>query len=118
MHPSPNILRSSVVGCAGKYEQSKKGVIKEFFSEIVAFLVKKGSYTTFNIVKKGKIWEKKGKIRKTWSMTKKRSSEIFGRENGNFFRRKRHSEILIREKNFRPPQIRLQVSATATIRLD
>src|SRR6218665_3462449 len=24
MHPSPNILRSSVVGCARKYEQSKK----------------------------------------------------------------------------------------------
>jgi len=26
MHPSPNILRSSVVGCAPKYEQSKKKV--------------------------------------------------------------------------------------------
>ena len=40
----PNILRSSVVGCAQKYEQSKKkGIIKEFFSEIVVFLVKKGS---------------------------------------------------------------------------
>src|SRR6218665_35125 len=24
MHPSPNILRSSVVGCARKYEQSQK----------------------------------------------------------------------------------------------
>ena len=59
MHPSPNILRSSIVGCAGKYKKSKKGV----------FLVRKGSHTTFNIVKKGKIWEKKGKIRKTWSMT-------------------------------------------------
>src|SRR6218665_2720868 len=35
MHPSPpNILRSSVVGCARKYEQS----------------VRKGSYTSFNIV--------------------------------------------------------------------
>src|SRR6218665_2411076 len=40
------------------------------------FLVRKGSYTTFNIVNIRKIWEKKGKIRKTWSMTKKRSSEI------------------------------------------
>jgi len=29
----------------------KKGVIKEFFSEIVVFLVSKGSYTTLNIVK-------------------------------------------------------------------
>jgi len=27
----PNILRSSVVGCARKYEESKKGVVKEFF---------------------------------------------------------------------------------------
>ena len=41
----PNILRSSVVGRAPKYEQSKKkGVIKELFSEIVVFLVRKGSY--------------------------------------------------------------------------
>src|SRR6218665_2638408 len=39
---SPNILRSSVVGCTRKYEQSKKGVMKELFSEIVVFLVKKG----------------------------------------------------------------------------
>src|SRR6218665_4185078 len=44
----------------------------------VVFLVRKWSYTTFNIVKIRKIWEKKGKIRKTWSITKKtRSSEIF-----------------------------------------
>src|SRR6218665_3853812 len=57
----PNILRRSVVGCARKYEQSKKGV----------FLVRKGSYTTFNIVMIRKIWEKRGKIRKSWSMTKK-----------------------------------------------
>jgi len=33
----------------------KKSVIKEFFSEIVVFLVKKGSYTTFNTVKIRKI---------------------------------------------------------------
>jgi len=46
----PNILRSS----ARKYEQSKKDV----------FLVRKGSYTTFNIVKTWKIWEKKGKMGK------------------------------------------------------
>src|SRR6218665_2658544 len=59
-----------------------------FFSEIVVFLVRKGSYTTFNIVKIREIWEKKGKIRKTWSMTKKRSSEI-----------------LVREKIFRPPKL-------------
>ena len=36
---------------SGKYEQSKKGVIKEFFSEIVVVLVRKGSYMTLHIVK-------------------------------------------------------------------
>jgi len=41
------------------------------------FPVRKGSYTTFNKVKIRKIREKKGKIRKTRSMTKKRSSEMF-----------------------------------------
>src|SRR6218665_3704588 len=56
----------------------KKGVINEFFSEIVVFLVKKGSYTTSNKVKIRK-------IRKTWSMTKKKVIRNFGRENGNFF---------------------------------
>jgi len=57
MHPSPNILRSSVVGCARKYEHSKKGV-KELFCEIGVFLVKNGSYTTFHTVKIRKIWKK------------------------------------------------------------
>src|SRR6218665_3298443 len=92
MHPPPNILRSSVVGCARKCEQSKKGVIKEFsfLKYIVVFLVRKGSYTTFNIVKIGLriiAWEKKGKIRKTWSMTKKRSSEIFAVKIEIFFQK-------------------------------
>src|SRR6218665_3912816 len=66
----PNILRSSVVGCARKYEKSKKGV----------FLVRERSCTTFNKVKIRKIRQKRGKIRKTWSMTKKWSSEIFAGE--------------------------------------
>src|SRR6218665_369602 len=63
----PNILRSSVVGCARKYEQSKKSV----------FLARKGLCTISNKVKIRKIREKRGKIRKIWSMTLKRSSEIF-----------------------------------------
>src|SRR6218665_991405 len=42
----PNILRSSVVGCALKYEQSKRKWHKVIFM----------SYTTFNIVKLRKIW--------------------------------------------------------------
>ena len=80
----PNILRSSVCGrCAQKHEQSTTSVIKELFSEIGAFLVKKGSYTTLHTVKTWKFWIKKGKILKTWSMSKmeKRHSvcEIFFR---------------------------------------
>jgi len=42
-------------------------------------------------------------------MTKKRFSEF---ENGNFVPKKRHSEILVCEKCFRPLQTRRQVSAT------
>src|SRR6218665_3193210 len=66
----------------------KKGVVKELFSEIVVSLVKKGSYTTFKAVKIRRIWKKKGKIRKTWSMTKEKIIRIFGRENGNFVPKK------------------------------
>ena len=43
----PNILRNSEV----RMFRVRKGVIKEFFSEIVVLLVRKGSYTTLNIVK-------------------------------------------------------------------
>jgi len=39
----------------------KKGVIKELFSEIGVFLVKKGSYMTFHTVKIWKIFKKIGK---------------------------------------------------------
>src|SRR6218665_636597 len=106
MHPSHNILRSSVVGCARKNEQSKKkGVIKEFFSEIVVSLVWKGSYTTFNTVKIWKIWEKIRKIRKTWSVTKKRSSEILAVKMEIFSERNVISEILVHKKFFRPPKL-------------
>src|SRR6218665_712954 len=58
---TPNILRSSVVGCVRKYQQSKKRNtcnslgLKEFFSEglvVVVVLVRKGSYrpTALNVV--------------------------------------------------------------------
>src|SRR6218665_959946 len=94
---------------------SKKGVIKEFFSEIVVFLVRKGSYrgsTTFNIVKIRKIWEKKGKIRKTWSMTKKMSSEILALKMEIFSQKNPSFGKLGARKNFSSPQTRRQVSAT------
>jgi len=54
--------------------------MKELFSEIGVFLVKKGSYTTSHTVKIGK-------IKKRWSMTKK-VIRNFGRENINFFPKK------------------------------
>jgi len=38
-------------------------------------------------------------------MTKIKVIRNFGRENGNFFRKKRHSEILVREKLFPSPQL-------------
>ena len=42
MHPSPNILRSTVIGCEAKYELNKRGLKEEFFSEIEAFGQEKG----------------------------------------------------------------------------
>ena len=43
MHPSPNILRSDVIGCEAKYElaikRSKGGIFSEI--EVFWFLVKK-----------------------------------------------------------------------------
>src|SRR6218665_3050803 len=59
------------------------------------FLVRKGSCTTSNKVKIRKIREKRGKIRKSWSMTKKRSSDFLAAKN----------VILVRENFFRPPKL-------------
>src|SRR6218665_1096570 len=70
----PNILRSSVVADVREsMNRVKNGV----------FLVRKWSYTTFNIVNIRKMWEKKGKIPKTKSMTKKKVIRNFYPENGN-----------------------------------
>ena len=52
----PSIFREVVLSDAREStNRVKKGLTKEFFSEIVGFFVKKGSYTTFNTVKKRKI---------------------------------------------------------------
>src|SRR6218665_908108 len=61
-----------------------------------AFLVRKGSNTTFNLANIGKIWEKQGKI---W----KKVIRLFCRENGNFFPQNRHSEILGPAKKISDP---------------
>src|SRR6218665_2040590 len=44
------------------------------------FPVRKGSNMTFNIANIGKICEKKGKIRKIWSMTKKGHEKFLPRK--------------------------------------
>src|SRR6218665_582956 len=72
------------------------------------FLVRKWSYTTFNTVNIRKMREKKGKIRRTRLMTKKRSSEIFTLKMEIF------PEIGPQKIFWPPPQIRRQVSAHAT----
>ena len=61
------------------------------------FLVRKWSYTTFNIVNIRKIWEKKGKIRRTRSMTKKKGHQKFLPWKWKFFLK------LGREKKFLVP---------------
>src|SRR6218665_352889 len=94
----------------------KRCHIKEFFSELVVFLVRKGSYTytTLNIVKIRKICErKKGEIRKTWSMTKKRSSAILAAKM-EIVSEKAVIQKSWSAKNVIPSsQTRRQVSATA-----
>src|SRR6218665_2416800 len=65
--PPPNILRSSVVGCARKYEQSEKRCHQGIFSEIGFFFVKKGSYMTEILGAKMEIFSLKNLIQKSWS---------------------------------------------------
>ena len=64
MHPPPNILRSSVIGCVAKYELAKKrcnGVI--ICSEIEVFREEKGHmlYIEFQTVETDKIQTKYGR---------------------------------------------------------
>src|SRR6218665_1771368 len=62
------------------------------------FLVRKGLCTIANKVKFRKIREKRGKIRKIWSITKK-GHQKFLPPKWKFFRK---NLILVREKFFRP----------------
>ena len=53
MHPSPNILRSTVIGCEANYELSKKkGVKEELFVLKSRFLVKNVIYVYYVIYQK------------------------------------------------------------------
>jgi len=69
--------------------------------------VNKGSYATFNRIKKRKIW-------KTWSMTKKKGHQKFSAWKWTFFLKKRHSEILVRENFFHPPKLGTRPPPLAT----
>src|SRR6218665_2588454 len=102
MHSYPQYFSEVVLSDARESMNREKGVIKEFFSEIVVFLVRKRSYTTFNILKIRNIREKKGKIRKIWSMTKKKSSEIFAVKM-EFFSEKNVIQKSWSAKNFSVP---------------
>src|SRR6218665_3528454 len=79
----------------------------------MCFLARKGSYTTFNIVKIRKIWENKGKSEKTRSMTKK-SHQKFLPCKLKFSPEKTVIQKSWSAKTFSVPQTRRQVSATAT----
>jgi len=58
MHPSTPIFLEVVLSDAREStNRVKNGVIKELFSEIGVFLVKKGSYMIFHTVKIWKIWK-------------------------------------------------------------
>jgi len=70
------------VGCARKHEQSKKVVTNELFSEIGFFREERVIYDIRKSLENlghGKSLKKLGKIRKSWSMTKKKVVRNFGR---------------------------------------
>src|SRR6218665_1276243 len=64
------------------------------------FLVRKWSYRTFNIVNIRKMWEKKGKIQRTMSMTKKKVIRNFYPENGHFYPEKWKFSLKLGRENF------------------
>jgi len=102
MHPSSPIFCEVVLSDVRESTNRVKSAMKELFSEIGVFRVKKGSYMTFHTVRIWKILKTIGKILKTWSMTKKRSAEILGVKMEIFSKKL----ILVCEILFRPPQTR------------
>src|SRR6218665_3950939 len=71
----PNIFRSSVTASVAKYELTKKRCQRgNVCSEIEVFIKKRVIYVIYEISDS----RDRQKTDKIWSMTKKRSSEIFG----------------------------------------
>ena len=72
MHWFPQYFEKKCCGMGAKARTEQKiGVVKEFFSEIVLFLVKKGSYTTILHSKDTENLKRDSKNEKTLSLTKK-----------------------------------------------
>jgi len=102
-----NISRSTATGCVWKYKLSKKRRHQGIFcSEMEVFLVKRGVF----LVKKGLYMlglHLRVKTLKTGKRQKQRKYgrwlKTFRRQNGNYFLRKGHSKILVREISFGPP---------------
>ena len=105
--PPPQIFREVVLSdVCERMNRVKNCLIKEFFSEIVVFLCRKGRIGYLITVNKGKS-EKPGR----W--LKKRSSEILGLKMDTFSRKNRHFRNFGPRKFFPSPQTRRQVSAAA-----
>ena len=103
--PSPDTLRSSVDGCARKYEQSKKRCHKGILFWSSGFSCEE---RVIYDIEHSKETENLGKERenpKNLVDDLKKVIRNFCRKNGNFVPKKRHSEILVREKNFRPAKL-------------
>jgi len=92
------------VGFVRKHEQSKKGVIKELFSEIGGI--------SYDITgrKDKKIFKRYEKFEKSWLMTKKGHHKFWAWK-WIFFLKRRHSEILFYEIFSRPPKLGAYVNA-------
>src|SRR6218665_2453497 len=100
MHPSLNILRSSVMGCEEKYELTKKRCQEGIFlSEFEVFGQQRGSYN--QISDKSLIYQISDKIES------KKGRQKFWAVKWNFF------PIIKVIRKFPPPQSQRQDSANA-----
>src|SRR6218665_636595 len=81
MHSSPNILRSSVIGCVSKYEPTKRGVMKKCFVLKQRFFGKKRVILLHNI----RFTAETGKRQTKYGRGLKKVIGNCRRQNGIFF---------------------------------
>src|SRR6218665_3915119 len=101
MHSSPNILRSSVIGCVSKYEPTKRGVMKECFVLKQRFFGKKRVILLHNI----RFTAETGKRQTKYGRGLKKSHRKLSTSKWNFFPKKRHSKSWSEKFFFRPPKL-------------